>query len=278
MSRRSCDGFRGPLSRVTRKAHTDAVPDDDDRPRDASSAADRSWDEGEDLAVAWSNAVAPDDISELVADVKAYHRELRAQRRRQALHRRFDRRGAVPLTMVLAGLALAAAVALLASLVVPNHGKPPGPAKLSATAADPRAGGLLPAAQLLRVGTTQQVASRALRPAVLALVPDPCHCTALLDRIAADARAEGLPLVVIAPNYPDAEVAALSGRLDGGRSTVLYDAANLLRTELRAAGLTVVALDRDGTDFRVTPGVTAATESSIRPELVQMLSPKASTG
>src|SRR6201999_2067902 len=101
--------------------------------------------------VVWSNAVAPDDISELVADVKAYHRELRAQRRRQALQRRFARRGAAPFTMVPAGLALAAAVALLVSLVTPTGSKAPGPSKLSTSRNGPRGGGLLPAAQLVSV-------------------------------------------------------------------------------------------------------------------------------
>jgi hypothetical protein len=253
------------------------MADDDDRPRDASSAADRGWDDGEDLAVVWTNAVAPDDISELAADIKAYRREVRTERRRRTRQRVFAHPSAAPLTMMVVALALAALVATLISLTMPTGAKRPSalPAPARPTAAAGSVGGVLPSVPLTAAGG-QVVGAPTLHSTVLALVPDPCNCTPLLQSLAADAGP--LALDVIAPSDSDAEVAALAGTLDHGRSQVYADNGNLLRGALGASGLTVVVLNRDGTISAAVPLVSSATTLHLHTLVANMLTTKAPSG
>jgi hypothetical protein len=253
-------------------AHTDAMPDDDDRPRDAGSAADP----------AWSLAVAPDDISTLAPDIAAYHRELRAASRRKWLGRLFARPGITALAMTVAGLALAAVVATLLSVIDPQ-GAHKGPSALP-LAAHPSAQagqlhGLLPDVALQGVGGNS-VRSRTLRPAVLALIPLHCECAGLLNGFADAAAAAKLALVVVAPTVEDAEATALSGQLTHGRTEIFYDSAGALATDFAVAGtgVTLVVLDRDGTIFHIQQAVPSTASSHLNTLLQQMLAPRAQAG
>jgi hypothetical protein len=244
------------------------MADDEDRPRDASSAADHSWADGEDLTVLWSNAVAPDDIRELAVDVKAYRREQRAERRRTLIGKVLARPGATPLGVIAIALVLAALVATFVAVVIPTTTRSPSPLPLAKTNALAVNHGLLPIAPL--TSGTNTVMARSLRPAVVAEVPDPCNCRALLNQYAAAARTKHVPLVVVAPPH-DAEVAALTGRLDQGRVTVYSDAQNVLATAVKATGLTLVVVARDGTVFSIARSVTAQRPSNLTVSLSEML-------
>jgi hypothetical protein len=254
------------------RAHTDAMPDDDDRPRDAGSAADP----------AWSLAAAPDDIRSLAPDIAAYHRELRSAGRRKWFRRFFARPGITALAMTVAGLALAAVVATMLSVIDP-HGPHNAPSALP-LAAHPSAAvgqvhGLLPDVALQDV-EGNSLPSRTLRPAVLALISLHCDCAGLLNGFADAAASAKLPLVVVAPTVADAEATALSGQLTHGQTEIVYDRTGALATDFGVAGtgVTLVVLDRDGTVFHVQQAVPSTASSHLSTLLQQMLAPTAQAG
>jgi hypothetical protein len=74
----------------------------------------------------------------------------------------------------------------------------------------------------------------------------------------------------VAPPH-DAEVAALTGRLDQGRVKVYSDAGNVLAGAVKATGLTLVVVARDGTVFSIARSVTAQRPSSLTVSLTEML-------
>jgi hypothetical protein len=247
------------------------MADEDDRPRDAGSAADRGWDDGEDLTVVWLNAVAPEDIRELSGDIKAYHRELRVDRRRKLVGRALARPGATPLSIIAVALVLAALVATLIAVAMPNASRAPSQLVLAKTSASPLKHGLLPNVSLTRDGKT--VNAQSLRPVVLAVVPDPCDCFALLNEGAALARSEQIRLDVVAPAN-DAESASQAGRLDKGRVETFTDAGAKLAAALgvtNAKGLTFVLVNRDGTVAAIDRSVTPQTVRGLTRGLTQML-------
>lgn len=258
------------------------MPDDDDRPRDASSAADhgRSDPARNDPALddtEWANAVAPDDIRALAGDIAAYRREVRTARRRARTRRWFARPGVTSLSMIAAGFAIAAVLATLFTVLEPRSvGKPPAALPLAhPSVAVGQPGGLLPDVALQAFGGNS-VGSRALRPGVLALIPLHCQCVPLLNSLASGAYAETLPLIVVAPNVVDAEAATLSGQLNRG-ADVYYDSSDALATDLGARGVTLVILDRDGTIYDLQRDVPSAGSSNLAGLLQTMLAPKART-
>jgi hypothetical protein len=242
------------------------MPDDEDRPRDAGSAADPEW----------ALAAAPDDIRALAGDIAAYHREQRAARRRARMGRWFARPGIVPLSLTAAGLALAAIVATLLALLEPDAaGRGPTALPLahpSAQVGQPH--GLMPDVSLQAVGG-DSVSSLTLRPGVLALIPLHCDCAPLLNGLAGEAYTQKLPLIIVAPTVADAEATALSGQLSQGTPKVYYDSAGALASDFGASGLTLVILDRDGTIFHVQKAVSTQANSHLNVLLQQMLAPKA---
>ena len=223
------------------------MPDDDDRPRDASSAAGAGWSDPDRLNTAWFEVSAPDDISELARDVQAYRRELRAARRRAWFDKVFSYRGARPLTLTLSVLALAAIVVSLLTVLRPtNAAKGPTDLPLASTSiAAGQTGGLLPAVDLRRATDHTTVASQSLRPGVLALLPAHCSCTPLLTGLAESLSPTQVGFYVIAPSDPDAEAAALTGPLRS--DSVFYDPNGDLAASFSAHGLTLVTVNRDGT-------------------------------
>jgi hypothetical protein len=248
------------------------MPDDDDRPSDASSAADP----------AWSVAVAPDDISCLAADIAAYHREQRAARRRERLRRLFARPGISALAMTAVGLAIAAIVATLLTLTEPpaiSKGPSALPLPTSPAAGPGQVHGLMPNVAL-KSDEAKTVNAQALRPAVFALIPLHCDCVPLLDDLSSTAANQGLHLIVVAPSVTDAEATALVGQLDRGAPSVFYDSSGQLARDLAASatGVTLAIVDRDGTIARIQPGVTSEASIGLSATLQQMLAPKAQAG
>jgi hypothetical protein len=260
--------FRGCFRGWVKRAHTDAVPDDDDRPRDASGAADHGWSDpaSNDPALAegdWSNAVAPDDISALASDIAAYHREQRAARRNAWLQRVFARRGVTQLSLIAAALALAVGLATLITALEPDRSSN-GPSALPLAHPTTQVGqphGLLPDVSL-QDSYGNFVDSRSLRPSVLALIPLHCQCVPLLNRLADEATTRTLPLMVIAPTVNDAEANSMSGQLRKG-AQIYYDSSDALAADLGARGVTLVVLDRDGTIFDVQKAVPAQGSNTL---------------
>ncbi|HWA65330.1 MAG TPA: hypothetical protein VG899_03050 [Mycobacteriales bacterium] len=243
--------------------------DDDDRPGEAAHAADESW----------ADLVVPDDISELAADIAAYHRELRRARRGRRFTRSNARRATGPIFALALATALAGLVALMLTVMAPQAVQPPSAAPLAApTVADGSVGGLLPEVTL--TGPNGPVDSRAvaLRPAVFALVPVGCACKALLDGLGGEAYSEGLPLAVVVPSASDPSTAAVVASLDRG-VTLYLDPSAALATAVTgsaapdptAISATVVVVNKDGTIYDIDRDVSNASQSSLEAELQSML-------
>jgi hypothetical protein len=211
--------------------------------------------------------VVPDDISALQPDIDAYHREIKLARRRRRRERITAsaawQRWSFPVGVLTGALALAAVVvALLAvdSAARPSHrGAVP---LASPSVAAGRTGGLLPATAVTAADGAP-VALRSLRPALLVLAPARCTCAPLLDSLAAQAAEVQLQLVVIAPQAPDAEVAALPGQLHHGNIVVGYDDGAALSSTYAAHGLTALVVARDGVVTYVQRDVTRSTRLEL---------------
>jgi hypothetical protein len=242
------------------------VPDDDDRPRDASSAADRGWPDAAHPGASWADALAPDDIRDLVEDIAAYHREQRAARRRDLFGRVLAGRCAPVLALIVAAVVAVAIVAGISAVTAGSQRPSPLPLTKS-TVAVGQPGSLLPNTPLtdLGGGTTP---AESLRPAVVALIPPTCNCQPTLISWSQQAAADHLRMVVIAPSAQDPEATALGGRIAAG--SVYYDRAGQLAHDFDAQGLTGVLVNRDGSVFRVV-AASATTPVQLGSLLQQML-------
>jgi hypothetical protein len=219
--------------------------------------------------VPWADpVVVPDDIRDLQADIDAYHRELRAARRRHRWHRLTAsaawRRWSFPVGVLTGAVAIAAAVFGMLALdggALP-HATRPAVALATPSVAPGRLGGLLPDLPLA-LTTGASAPARSIRPALVALVPPQCRCTALLDGLAAQAEEVQLPLVVVGPPQPDAEVAALPGQVRHGRVLATYDNSGSLATTYAAHGVTALIVGADGVVSYVQHDVTRATRLEL---------------
>lgn len=185
-------------------------PEDGPEPPDAEDRAAAGMPSaGQDEPI-W-DVLIPDDISELEADVLAYHRERRAEARRQRLRRltglerspRGPGRNGVALPLVLGALVLAAVYTIVMMLTVSPHADTPAALPLNPAATGPPGSvdGLLPDLQVsdrLR----QPAALRMYRPAVMLLVPDGCDCAESARSVATVARREGVRVALIGNRLP----------------------------------------------------------------------------
>lgn len=182
--------------------------------------------------------VAPDDARELELDRLAWLREQRARQRDSALRRLL----AWPRPLISGGLALLAVLVAAVAVVAPGLIVPASrPAPLAhPTAPAGTVGGLLPPVSLQVAGGRRQ--ARALRPVVLALVPDSCRCPAAVGALAQATGRYGVPLVLIAPA---SQGAALMQAAPGGR-VFTADDGGALSAAYRPQGLTAVLVRADG--------------------------------
>jgi hypothetical protein len=198
-----------------------------------------------------ANIVIPDDARELDRDVLAYHRELRARRRRQRLTRLagpFGRREFGGPASILPLIAACVALSMLAGamLSVITIGPALAPT-VSQSAPAPRATELtvLPAGAVLIDGKT--VALRSLMTSALALVPAGCDCGPSLLRLAGQAAAAHVRLYFVASAGTAAELQDLTARYGQGAAVAVYDTANVLGTAYHPVGLTVLLVRGDAT-------------------------------
>jgi len=160
---------------------------------------------GPDLPPLPAGIVIPDDLSALDEEIAGVRRELRRARRMARIHsvpglRRFPASG-VPGTLVVLSLF---AIALLGTLLMAF---PPGRGSTRPTArplASPSEnvgtrGGLIPMVDLVD-GADRQTPARALRPAVLALLPAGCACADQVRNVSVQASEFGLSTYFIERN------------------------------------------------------------------------------
>jgi hypothetical protein len=236
------------------------------------------------------NIVVPDDARELDRDVLAYHREIRALRRRQRrtrLLRPFNGPGGsgpaalVPLIALCLALALVGG-ALLSVLTI-------SPAEQDATLApstSPRASsgpaGLtkLPQGNVLLDGETKSV--RSLVSSAIALVPKDCGCGPSLSRLEGQALAAGAKVVYfVGVGAPASQVVVETNKFGNGHAVQGNDADSVLSDAYQPTGLTVLLVFSDATaevrknlsgpfelgltpDELIFPGARAGSEPSAR--------------
>jgi hypothetical protein len=158
--------------------------DEDDR---SGGAGGSSW---------VDRIVIPDDISELDAEIRALHRERRAQRRRAKL-RRLTGSGRTGGPLLLVALLLIAGVAGLLVMFQPR--RTPGSVTPLGTAQ--ATDGRLPDTSVQVVdGNTRRI--RDLRPAVFALAPKGCGCDVRLASVAAAAHRHNLRFYLVDRSLP----------------------------------------------------------------------------
>ncbi|HVW81911.1 MAG TPA: hypothetical protein VHB69_13320 [Mycobacteriales bacterium] len=248
------------------------MPDEDDRPRDASGSADRPA--GADADATWSDIVVPDDISELSRDVAAYRREVRHAARARRVRRILARRGAVPALVLTGATLLAGIVAVLLTMMAPRTlGHPPAATALAAPTKPPGTlHGLVPSAALrTQDGTLVDTRSAVLRPEVYALVPVSCGCGELLNALSGQAGSEQLRLGIVIPAAKDDTTTSLLTDLHRGRPSVFYDSHATFATAVASSGVTVVVVAADGTIYDVEKNITDPATTNLDAVLQSML-------
>jgi hypothetical protein len=245
--------------------------DDEDRPRDASNAAEHPW----------THVVVPDDISELSADIEAYRRERRRLARQARLQRLSRQRGVLPLLITTVAILVAGLVATMLTVLGPSTlGREPTALPV---ATNPSGGvgephGLLPDVALRPqpdAAETALVHSRDLRPTVIALIPTHCDCARELNTLSGQAFAVDLPFAIVEPGATDATTASAVQAITRGRPSIYLDPSGALARQEAARGITVVLVNRDATIFDLKKSVTIDNANSLAPLLQTMVLPVA---
>jgi hypothetical protein len=205
------------------------------------------------------NIVIPDDARELERDVLAYHRELRAQRRRRRLRRvfgPFTRREfgghAAILPLIATCVALSMLAGAMLSVVTISPASAPtvtGPPQASAgPAAQPADLTSLPSGTVhLKQLTGRAVPVRSLASSALALVPAGCDCGPALGRLAAQAASARVGLYFVGSGAAMPQLAPLITQYGGSAATAVYDTDNILGAMYHPVGVTVLLVYKDST-------------------------------
>jgi hypothetical protein len=217
----------------------------------------------------------PDDARELDRDVQAYRRELRALRRRQRrmrLHGPLTRDGVVlPLLASCLVLALIAGTLLTVFASGPQGGPPAAgqkpahaatasptgsasatpssPGAISAPADTPTAqpGVKLPgAAVLLDLGERQSARLRSFAPAVVALLPAGCSCTAAVSQLIRQSLAASLKVYVFGAASQLAVVRRLASKMAADQVITGEDPSGALDRAYPHSKLTALLVRPDG--------------------------------
>lgn len=90
------------------------------------------------------------------------------------------------------------------------------------------------------------VALRTLTSTALAIVPANCACAAAVRQLLEQARLAKVTIYLVGPRGSAAELARLAAHATPGQALVATDAANVLQSAYRTAGLTVLLVDSHG--------------------------------
>jgi hypothetical protein len=191
-----------------------------------------------------ANIEVPDDARELARDVIAYHRELRAKRRRERVRRAlgpllragFFRHGNMfPLIAACVALSMIVGVVLSVMAVRPASGPivnatPPAPKSLPP--------------DMVELSSGSVPVSR-LAGSVLVLIPAPCGCGTVLSGIARQAASARVPVYFVyaaGSAQGAAQMATLTAAYGDHVAVSAYDASETLFLDYAAAPSTPVAL------------------------------------
>ena len=196
----------------------------------------------------------PDDARELVRDVQAYHRELRARRRRHLAKRFYGplTRDGMVLPLLSGCLALTLLAATLLTVFTARQAaiglRPPRPA--TGHAGSGRPGADLLSATVFFAGQPEMLGSLPGTVLVLALVPPGCRgCLTDLKQLTVQAPTGNIYLVGVRGKKVD----GLARPLGLGALHALDDSENMLPRHYQVTALTAVVVKTDGTAIRVVP-------------------------
>ena len=202
------------------------------------------------------NIVIPDDARELDRDVLAYHRELRAKRRRQRMMRLsgpLRRRGPGGQAAIMPLVAACVALSLLAGAMLSVVTISPASAPTLSRPPQAMAGPVIRPAGLTRLPTGivmldgRFVPARSLVSSALVLIPAGCGCGPALRRLAGQAVAAHAGLYFVASGAAMPQLAGLTARYGGNAAAAVYDTGNVLGLAYHPAGLTVLLVFSDAT-------------------------------
>jgi hypothetical protein len=178
------------------------------------------------------HVVVPDDLRELEPEIAAYHHELevaRRQERRRRLRRRLLPKwahGGLPSPIFTAILLVVATTGLLLSVFAPVTQESSRQLPISSLANPQQApgtvGGLLPPNVELVASGKPRIEARAVRPAVLILVPAGCKCAGLIHQIVAQVTAvQPAPYALVVSAGTDTTAVTLAEAKDGANNRAL---------------------------------------------------------
>jgi hypothetical protein len=163
-----------------------------------------------------------------------------AERRAARKRRLTITAGVVAISMVV--VAISGAVG--AWIVGPQASSPTAVPLATTGSAPGELGGLLPEDAVLQNGDAA-VTAQSIRPAVIAIVPDPCvDCEELLAGLAPQVGSFGVPLVAVGASNQALQLDSLSDALGTTRLTTLTDPQERLRSVYGSTG-TILVLVRD---------------------------------
>lgn len=216
----------------------------------------------------------PDDPRELAADLAAWQREERDRRRREHRPRLIParvrlalaarrRRTGISGVLVLVVLLVVALSGALLTVLAPRPPRPAQPLQLAESSAPVgTTGGLVPNAALLIAG--RETTSRAVRPAVLAIVPTPCRCAALVAHLARQTQDVHIAFYVVTAQAPDRDLVSIVAEHGRGWAVPAYDKAGALERAFggSSGGPVVVPVHADGVIETVLRGPATGSDLS----------------
>ena len=204
-----------------------------------------------------ANIQIPDDARELERDVLAYHREMRARRRRQRARRILapltGPGTALPLIATCMALSLIAG-AMLSFLTISPASAPTRPATHPSAAVRSPGTPAASAAAKLPPGTVQLGGKyhryqqlRTLVSDVLILIPSGCGCGLTLRQLVSQSVSAGVPVYFVESGPVTAELGSLTARYGGGKAVPVYDTGDVLQLAFAPSGLTALLVHKDAT-------------------------------
>lgn len=201
------------------------------------------------------NIVVPDDARELDRDVLAYHRELRARRRRRRALRLFrpfrvrDASGqAAIVPLIAAFLAISLVGGALLSVVTMGPALAPtvGTRTSANASAPPAIPTRLPAGDIQLDGRTAPVQSMA--SSVVALIPAGCRCDTKLSRLSRQAVAAHVRVYFAGSGPVIPQLTGYTKNDGDGAAVTAADSGDVLGTAYHLGGqLTVLLVYKDAT-------------------------------
>lgn len=195
------------------------------------------------------NIEIPDDARELARDVLAYHRELRARRRRERILRLVSPFGFIRHGTIFPLIATCVAMSMLIGAMLSVMTISPASAPTLDTSPPPQSSQSHLPAGYVRLGS-DTVPVRSLTGAVLVLIPPTCGCGTTLELLAEQSIQAhvGIYFVYDAPtNAALTRMAGLTSQYGEGAARTVADVSGLLFYAFEPYSLTALLVDHAGT-------------------------------